>query len=126
MINKKNKLYKKKKANSKYTKAYKKIKTALQKELRNAYWKHVEKVIFDIEIPEPDEQKFNKQPKKLFSFIKTQKNDNVGIASLRSDGKLHTAATEKTNILNKQFQSAFTSEADIPIPDKGTSEHRGR
>ena len=53
LINKKNKLYKKKKQNIKHSKAYQKVKAQLQKEMRNAYWKYIENRIFDIEIQEP-------------------------------------------------------------------------
>jgi hypothetical protein len=42
------------------------------------------------------------------------------IAPLRSEGTLHSHPSEKANILNKQFQSAFTSEANTNIPDKGS------
>jgi hypothetical protein len=57
-------------------------------------------------------------------------NNNVGmsvhisiIAPLRSEGTLHSNPSEKANILNKQFQSAFTSEANTNIPDKGPITH---
>jgi hypothetical protein len=56
-------------------------------------------------------------------IIKSQKNENTGIAPLRSEGTLHSHPSEKANILNKQFQSAFTSEANTNIPDKGPSTH---
>jgi hypothetical protein len=36
-----------------------------------------------------------------------------------SEGTLHSHPSEKANILSKQFQSAFTSEANTIIPDKG-------
>jgi hypothetical protein len=45
------------------------------------------------------------------------------LAPLRSEGTLHSNPSEKANILNKQFQSAFTSEANTNIPDKGPSTH---
>jgi hypothetical protein len=61
--------------------------------------------------------------KKLYSYIKSQKNENTGIAPLRSEGTLHSHPSEKANILSKQFQSAFTSEANTNISDKGPSTH---
>ncbi|XP_071161194.1 uncharacterized protein [Mytilus edulis] len=130
LIRKKNKLYTKKKHDSSYNKhdssynsKYKEIKTKLQKEMRKAYWAYIENMIFDIDIKEPDQQCFNKQPKKLYSYIKSQRNENTGIAPLRSEGTLHTNPSEKANILNKQFQSAFTSEKNIEIPTKEPSSH---
>ena len=80
-------------------------------------------MIFDIEINEPDQPSFKNTPKKLYSYIKSQKNENTGIAPIRSEGTLHSHPSEKANILNKQFQSAFTSEANTNIPDKGPSTH---
>ena len=123
LINKKNKLYKKKKCNPKYKEQYQKTKAKLQNEMRNSYWRYIENMIFDIEINELDQPSFNNTPKKLYSYIKSQKNENTGIAPLRSEGTLHSHPSEKANILNKQFQSAFTSEANTNIPDKGPSTH---
>ena len=60
LINKKNKLYKKKKKrNIKHSKAFQEVKTQLQKKMRNGYWKYIEDRIFDIEIQEPGQQRFN-------------------------------------------------------------------
>jgi len=89
----------------------------------NSYWNYIENMIFDLDINEPDQQKFNKQPKNLYSYIKSQKKENTSIAPLRSEGVLHADPTEKANILNRQFQSAFSSEANTEIPDKGPSTH---
>jgi hypothetical protein len=54
-------------------------------------------------------------PKKLHSYIKSQKNENTGIAPLRSEGTLHSNPSEKANILNKQLQSAFIWVVFIPF-----------
>jgi hypothetical protein len=80
-------------------------------------------MIFDIDIQDTDSNRFNKQPTNLFSYMKSQKNENTGIAPLRSEGALHSEPTKKANILNTQFQSVFTSESNINIPDKGPSPH---
>jgi hypothetical protein len=47
-------------------------------------------MIFDIEINEPDQSSFKNTPKKLYSYIKSQKNENTDIAPLRSEGTLHS------------------------------------
>ena len=88
LINKKEKLYRKKKRNPKYIEQYQKTKTKLQNEMRNSYWRYIENIIFDIEINEPDQPSFKNTPKKLDSYIKSQKNENTGIAPLRSEGTL--------------------------------------
>ena len=40
-------------------------------------------MIFDLPVQEPDENNRKRQPKNLFSYIKSMKNDNTGIAALR-------------------------------------------
>ena len=49
--------------------------------------------------------------------------DNSGLAPLKRDGILLTDTVEKADILNNQFQSAFTNETDTYIQDKGHSPH---
>jgi 1,2-phenylacetyl-CoA epoxidase catalytic subunit len=91
LISKKNKLFKKKTSNSDHTKIYKEVKSKLQKEMRNSYWNCIENMIFDLDINEPDQQKFNKQPKNLYSYImyiKSQKTELTSIAPLRNEGVL--------------------------------------
>ena len=68
-------------------------------------------------------QSFKNTPKKLYSYIKSLKNENTGIAPLRSEGTIHSNPSEKAKLLNKQFQSAFTSEANTNIPVKGPTTH---
>jgi hypothetical protein len=41
--------------------------------MRNSYWNYIENMIFDLEINEPDQQKFYKQPKNVYSYIKSHK-----------------------------------------------------
>jgi hypothetical protein len=84
---------------------YQKTKTKLQNGMRNSYWRYIENMIFDIEINEPDQPSFKNTPKQLYSYIKSQQNENTGIAPLRSEGTLHSNPAEKANILSKQFQS---------------------
>ena len=65
LINKKNKLYRKKKQDTKYTKQYQQTKAKLQNQMRKCYWQYIENMIFDIEVTEPDQQRFNKEPKEI-------------------------------------------------------------
>ena len=86
--------------------------------MRKAYWTYIENMIVD----DSDTQCFKRTRKKLFSYIKSMKNENTGISFLRNNGILTNNTLDKANILNKQFQNAFTTESDaIPIPDKGPS-----
>ena len=36
--------------------------------------------------------------------------DNVGVAPIKSEGKLHSDPTDKANLLNQQFKSVFIQE----------------
>ena len=57
--------------------------------------------------------------KNLFSYIKSQKSESSNIATLRQNDQLHSGTKTKANILNEQFQKAFTPATDDPVPNKG-------
>lgn len=121
LINKKNKAYNNRK---KHPGKFKKLKNAVQNELRAAYWNYIEKIICDLPINEPGQFDSSRaKPKNLFSYIKSTRSDNSGVAPLKKEGKLITETEEKANILNQQFQSVFTNETDLNIPEKGPSPH---
>jgi hypothetical protein len=58
----------------------------------------------------------NKNSKPYWRFIKSRRQDNIGIAPLKKEGILHTENKEKARILNHQFQQVFTREDDSPMP----------
>ena len=78
---------------------------------------------FDIPVSDSDKPFFTKFPKKLFSYIKTQKTENSSIPSLRENGLLKSDTHTKSNILNQQFHKEFTPVTDTQIPDKGPNPH---
>ena len=61
----------------------------------------------------------NEKAKKVWSFVKSLKNDAFGINTLRENGILKTDTLDKANICNRQFQ--LSSKSDDEIPSKGTS-----
>ena len=77
-----------------------------RKACKSAYNNYVQKCV------NPGE---TNNPKKLFSFIKSRKCENDGVAPLRDKGKIHINDKEKANILNAQFSSVF-SKPDGRIP----------
>jgi hypothetical protein len=80
-------------------------------------------MIFNIPDQEPDECR-KKQPKHLFSYIKSMKTDNTGIAALRKDGILTDNTKDKADKRNEQFKKAFLIETSSEqIPDKGKSSY---
>ena len=66
--------------------------------------------------PEKDEGNKN-----LWRYLKSQKQDHVGVVPLKSDHKLVTDAAGKADVLNRQFSSVFTQEQVNTMPDKGAS-----
>ena len=60
--------------------------------------------------------------KKFWSYIKSQKKDSCSISPLKSEeGLLFSDPKGKSNILNKQYCSVFTTENTENIPSKGES-----
>ena len=49
--------------------------------------------------------------KPFWRYIKSQSQENCGVAPLKSNGLLHQDSTKKAEILNEQFTSVFTSDA---------------
>ena len=83
---------------------YKAFADVLKKELRQAHWKHVNKILLAAEE--------EKNPKPFWNYVKSQSQDNVGVAPLKSEDKLHTEAADKARILSSQFKSVFTKDND--------------
>ena len=61
----------------------------------------------------------NNNSKPFWKYIKAQKNDNVGVSPLKSQGKLHSEGKDKAEILINQFSSVFTKQTptDQQTPD---------
>ena len=78
-----------------------------RKACKIAYNNYVEKCV------NPGE---NSNPKKLFTFIKSRKCENDGVAPLRDKGQIHIDDTEKANILNSQFSSVFSKPNGLTPP----------
>jgi hypothetical protein len=51
--------------------------------------------------------------KRFWTFIKHRRSDGRQIPPLKSDGTLHSEPTEKADILNGQFQKAFSEKTNI-------------
>ena len=53
--------------------------------------------------------------KKLYSLLRNSRMDSKGSAPLKQNGQLHTNTTDKSNILNQQFQSVFTPKTPLKL-----------
>ena len=59
------------------------------------------------------------KPKKIWSYIKAKRQDQIGIPPLKSDVGLKVDSRGKAETLNAQFQKVFTQEDVSSIPNKG-------
>lgn len=65
---------------------------------------------------------FNTKSKKFWSYVKSKRQDSTGVSPLKNaEGFLQSDSVTKAEILNQQFQSAFTAEDTSNIPSKGDS-----
>ena len=103
---KRNKLFKRQRAThrAKDISHFRQMKAKVQRAERQAYWKHVENII-DLGDPESDHRP-SKQ-KRFWSFIKSLRKDSYGVAPLKEKGKMHADSRDKTNILNRQYESVY-------------------
>jgi hypothetical protein len=91
---------------------FRQLRKAYQQNLRRAHWDYLNSIL------DPSE---DKNSKGLWRYIKAQKQENVGVSTLKSGGKVITDAKGKASALNDQFTSVFTRENTNLIPDKGPS-----
>jgi hypothetical protein len=55
--------------------------------------------------------------KQFWTYIKHKRKDLAGISSLKMDGKLYCVPVPKSNILNRQFKSAFSEKTSYTIEE---------
>ena len=112
LTRKKQKLFnkaKKKKGNEAWSR-YKSCKKQVTQQMRKARSDYVNNII---------ESAFQEADTKPFwKFIRSKRGENIGVAPLKSQGKLLADGRSKAEILNNQFKSVFTKEksSDIPTP----------
>jgi hypothetical protein len=112
-IRRKHRLYKKaKKSNTPQSWAkYKEAKRQNQTSIRKAHIDYVNNVLtLSLE---------NHNSKPLWQYLKSQKEDNVGVAPIKANGKLYADPKDKAELINNQFQSVFTKAESTTnaIPD---------
>ena len=79
----------------------------MQKALDQARWDYVNNILIDgLE---------NNNSKPFWRFVKSRRQDSVGVDALKDEGILHTDSKEKAHILNHQFQRGFTQEDNSPL-----------
>ena len=101
LIRKKQRWYSKAKKmnNEKTWKTYKKIKSQCQNACRQTHNQYLDSIFSD-----------DSSNKKLFSYIKSRKQENVGIPDLKSEKGLPIRdPLKKANLIHKQFDSVFSN-----------------
>ena len=72
--------------------------------VRNQYFKH---------LLNPNSESGHKR---LWTYIKSKRQDNIGIASLEVNSTTYTDDLDKANILNNYFSTVFTKEDTSNLP----------
>ena len=107
-LRRKARLYKKAKKSNKWG-AYRQCQKECKRQLRNAEWQHINKVI--------DEGLQNNNTKPFWNDAKSKREDNIGIAPLKDKGHLVSDCKGKAEILANQFQSVFTKDDSQDTPE---------
>jgi hypothetical protein len=118
LIKKRDRWYKrmKKSGNGADRSKFKELKKTTQRELRKAYWRYIDGVV----TPNPDEKSSGGGTNKRFwTFIKHRKSDGNFIPPLKSNGLLYSGSKEKADILNEQFEKAFSKSISFELSENG-------
>ena len=107
LLRKKQRLYNiaKSSQSSAHWQNYYKLKKEVHKSCQAAYNDYVASLVDDDHIT-----------KKLWSFIKSQRNDICSVPPLQHEGIIHTDHLQKAEILNNYFSSVFTASSSTPLP----------
>jgi hypothetical protein len=102
-IRKKQRIYNKAKKSNKEKdwEKFRSIRKYIKKQLVKSYWDYINKIL---------DPTTDRNSKKLWSYLKSKKQDNFGIATLKEDGKTLITSKEKATGINNYFQSVFTKE----------------
>ena len=85
---------------------------------RNPYAKLIGPISMEIIKVEDSEVDRPPKQKRFWNYIKSLSKDSTGVASTKDNGRRFSSHKDKTDILNRQYQSVFThEEPDIPVPD---------
>ncbi len=112
LIRKKQRLYNKSKKSKKpsHKKAFKDMRSLIRNKLHKNYWDYLNNML--------DPEKDNNSIQKFWKYIKSTKQDTMGIGTLKNNGVLAETAEQKAEMLNNQFTSVFTIENTTNMPSK--------
>ena len=107
MTRRKARLYKHAKKSKQWTE-FKSFQRQCKKAFKEAEVNHINDVI--------NEGLQNKNSKPFWKYVKSRKQDNIGISPLKKLGSLFSESKEKAQILVEQFRSVFTIEDSLDMP----------
>ena len=82
---------------------YKSHKKDTLKAIRRARWEYVNEIL-NVSLLE-------KNSKPFWRYIRSQRQENIGVSALKENGVLYSDSHKKAEILNKQFSSVFTRDS---------------
>ncbi len=110
MCKRKHRLYRKAKKSKRESdwNIFKKHKKATVDALRRAHWQYVHDILAD-GLAENNTRPF-------WRYVKSQRQDSVGIAPLKEGNSMHVSAKDKSEALSRQFSSVFTVDNENEEP----------
>ena len=96
----------------KHWSAYRSLKTLSQKECRKAHNRYLQ------QLTNPD---YDTNHKRLWSYIKSKRQENFGIPTLKDSNGTYTSYESRENILNNYFSTVFTKENVVNLPNLDSS-----
>ena len=81
------------------------LKHLAQKKTREAYWNYISDIIAPV-----DSTNERPNPKKFFTYLRSIRKESNGVPTLKAFGETVNEIQDKTNLLNRQFQSVFTTD----------------
>ena len=110
MCKKKHRMYNAAKKANKQKKwdAFQSFKKNTQKALKTAHLRYLRRVLTD--------SAERKESKPFWRYIKSQRQENFGVATLKRGGIIYNDPKDRAEILNDQFRSVFTKDTGEPAP----------
>lgn len=107
MLRRKQRLFRRAKQTNDWT-SYRNFQKICRCAMRRAEWNFINSKILD--------GLANKNTKPFWSFVKSRKQDNVGVSPLKDQGNLVSDSQSKARLLLQQFKSVFNQPTNTPPP----------
>ena len=92
---------------------YKDAQKTFQSDLKKSHWQYINDILCS------SLEEGNTKP--FYNYVRSKREDQVGVSPLKEDGVLHTSPTKLCEITARQFSSVFTEDKDDPF--SGTRLH---